>query len=166
MTDPDICGASTKNGGECQNPPCDTGDLDDRCHIPAHNGNPDVDPPQGDTPTVMDHIDELREQFEKPISDRAAVGQGPIGWSTHQEWIDKAGEPYETYRAMYEDARAIAEEETLMDGLYGDADSSLVKFLLKATHGYEDEQTVRHEGDADLGGETTVVLDSDYVDSE
>jgi len=121
---------------------------------------------RGQPPSVEEHIDDIRPHLKKPISDRAAIAQSPIARSTHKEWLRKDGEPYEAYQRMYEEARAEAEEQLVNDGLYADADSSLVKFLLKATHGYRDEQTVRHEGDADLGGETTVVLDSDYVDSE
>lgn len=121
---------------------------------------------RGPPPQVHEHLDDVRPYLEKPISDRAAIAQSPIARSTHKEWLRKDGEPYETYQAMYEEARAEAEEKLAMDGLYGDADSSLVKFLLKATHGYRDKQTVEHEGEADLGGSTTVVLDSDYVNDE
>jgi hypothetical protein len=150
MTDDDICGAETNDGGVCQNAPTDSGDLEGRCYIPTHNGDGDAENPQGRQPTVREHMDALREEFEKPISDRAAVAQGPIGWTTHKEWRNKEGEPYESYQEMYEDARAIAEERLVMDGLYADADSSLVKFLLKATHGYEDKKTVEHEGDREI----------------
>jgi len=108
----------------------------------------DLEGRKGRDPTVEEHLDAVREQLEKPISDRAAIAQSPIGRKTHKEWLDKDGEPYEAYQEMYRDARAIAEERLAMDGLYGEADSSLVKFLLKATHGYQDKQTVEHEGDA------------------
>jgi len=101
----------------------------------------------GRNPTVDQHIEDVREHLEKPISDKAAIALSPIGRKTHKEWLKKDGGPYERYQQMYREARAIAEEKTVMGGLHGEADSSMAKFLLKATHGYEDKQTVEHEGD-------------------
>lgn len=121
---------------------------------------------RGREPTVEEHIDDIRPHLEKPISDRAAIAQSPIGRQTHKEWMRKERQPYERYQEMYEEARAIAEERLVQNGLTNEYDSSLVKFLLKATHGYEDKKTVEHDGEADLGGGTTVVLDSEYVDDK
>jgi NAD-dependent DNA ligase len=105
---------------------------------------------RGKGSTVDEHIDEIIEHARKPISHRGVFRQAPICRSTHQEWMKKAEdgrEPYATYKQRYEEARAEAEEQLVEDGLYGGADSSLVKFLLKATHDYDDKQTVEHEGD-------------------
>jgi len=115
---------------------------------------------RGQNPTVDEHIEDVREQLEKPISDKAAIGLSPIGRKTHKEWLKKDGGPYERYQQMYREARAIAEEKTVMGGLHGEADSSMAKFLLKATHGYEDKQTVEHEGDA-----ADITIDFNDVDT-
>lgn len=103
---------------------------------------------RGANPTVDEHINDIRPHLEKPISDKAAIAQSPIGRKTHKEWLKKEGQPYERYQEMYEAARSIAEQRIVEDGLYGEADSSLVKFLLKATWDYEDKKT--HEVDADI----------------
>jgi hypothetical protein len=110
--------------------------------------NNEADGHRGPDPTVEEHIDAVRPQLEKPISDRAAIAQSPIGRSTHKEWLKKDGEPYERYQEMYHEARAVAEEKLVQRGLTNEFDSSLVKFLLKATMDYEDKQT--HEVDADV----------------
>lgn len=104
---------------------------------------------RGREPTVDEHIDEILRHARKPISDRGVFRLAPIGRSTHKEWMSKSGEPYETYQHRYNKARAEAEEQLVEDGLYGDADSSLVKFLLKATHDYEDKKSVDLDADVD-----------------
>lgn len=98
-------------------------------------------------PTVDEHIDDIVAHARKPISDRGVIRLSDIGWSTHQEWMDKDIEPFATYQERYANARAESEFELTKKGLEGDYDSSLVKFLLKATHDYDDKQTVEHEGD-------------------
>lgn len=122
---------------------------------------------RGRDPDVHERLDAVCEQARKPLSDRDAIARSPIAWSTHKEWRNKDGEPYETYQKEWRNARAVGRERLIEDGLYGEADSSLVKYLIKCSDaGYDDEQTIKHEGDADLGGSTTVVLDSEYVDDE
>jgi hypothetical protein len=129
--------------------------------------NGEADGRRGRDPDVREHLDAVCEQARKPLSDRDAIARSPIGWSTHKEWRNKDGEPYATYQEEWRNARAVGRERLIDEGLYGEADSSLVKYLIKCSDaGYDDEQTIKHEGDADLGGSTTVVLDSEYVDSE
>lgn len=101
---------------------------------------------RGPEPQVDEVIGDVRRQLEKPISDRAAIAQSDIGRATHKEWLKKDGEPYETYQAMYEEARAIAEEALVEGGLYGDADPHFAKFLLKANRNYEDKRTIEGDG--------------------
>lgn len=102
---------------------------------------------RGREPRVDEVIGDVRRELEKPISDRAAIAQTDIGRKTHKEWLKKDGSPFDRYQAMYEEARAIAEERLVEGGLYGDADPHFAKFILKATMDYQDKQTVEHEGD-------------------
>lgn len=105
---------------------------------------------RGEPPVVEQHIDEIRPHLEKPISDRAAIAQSPIARSTHKEWLNKDGEPFETYQRMYEEARAKAEEKLVVDALDGESDPHFTKFLLKANRDYEDRKTVEHDGDPEV----------------
>lgn len=111
--------------------------------------NDEIDGRRGREPRVEEVIDDVRPHLEKPISDRAAIAQAPIGRATHKEWLQKDGDPYESYQAMYEEARAQAEEQLILQGLNKGYDSSLVKFLLKATFGYNDEQSINVRGKVD-----------------
>lgn len=107
---------------------------------------------RGPEPQVDEVIGDVRRQLEKPISNRAAIAQSDIGRATHKEWLKKDGHPYTKYQEMYEEARAIAEEELILQGLNKGYDSSLVKFLLKATFGYNDEQSINVRGKVDTDG--------------
>lgn len=160
-TTEDICGHDTEgsgngNGPPCQNPPTEQGGDPERCWIPSHNGKDSTENPPHLQPTVEEHLDDIRPHLEKPISDKAAIAQSPISRKTHKEWLNKDGEPFASYQEMYHDARAVAEERLVERGLVGDYDSSLVKFLLKATMDYEDKQTREVTG---AGGGPVKVLE-------
>lgn len=120
---------------------------------------------RGRDPDVRDHLGAILEHAEKPLSDRDVIARSPIGWSTHKEWRNKEGEPYDTYQEEWRNARAKGRERLLSDGLYGDADSSLVKYLIKCSgEGYDDEQTIKHEGDG-LGDVVVSFTDDTDEDS-
>lgn len=139
----DICGYEGTDGEEpCQNPTTDDGDPN-RCWIPSHNPSKDGGDPQGRPPTVADHIDEIVQLAELPVSDRGVIRLSPIGWSTHKEWQNKEGEPYATYRERWDKHRGKAERKLAEEVAQNDP-----RFLLERAFGYTKEQTIEHEGDA------------------
>lgn len=92
-------------------------------------GRPDI---------VEDHIDEICELAELPISDRGVIRLSPIGWSTHKEWRNK----YEEYDDAWGRHRAKAELKLAEEVAVNDP-----RFLLERAFGYTKEQTVEHTGD-------------------
>ena len=105
---------------------------------------------RGPEPTVDEHIDEICELAELPVSDRGVIRLSDIGWRTHQDWTSKEGEPYDRYQARWEKARGQAERKLAEEVALNDP-----RFLLERAFGYvktekreiESDNTHRIEGE-------------------
>lgn len=92
---------------------------------------------RGKPPSVEEHIDEIMEIAERPVSDRGVIRLSPISWSTHKEWRNHDGEPYETYQRRWERHRGEAEVKLAEEVARNDP-----RFLLERAFGYTKEQSI------------------------
>ena len=142
MTD-DTCGWPTTADGECQNPVGEDG----TCWIPSH-GDADAENPHGREFTIdeADHEDILSAAREG-VSKRGCARAAGVSLSQLQRYLDA----HDDFRVSFARARNRGERELIDGGLRDDdVDSSMAKFLLASSFGYQKSEKREHDIDADV----------------
>lgn len=169
MTDEELCGyEDTTTGDPCQHPA-------GSCPVPSHSGTtPDGGNPQGRPSTFNDErarqaIHAARQSKSKAGCARAA---GLAHHSTIDDWLDRdptfTDEDGEERRFSEAFARARADGETLLiqGGLRdGDVDSSMAKFMLASSYGYQKSEKREHEHAGAGGGPIEIQINETVVET-
>lgn len=143
MTDDDICGAECADGSPCNHP---AGSCPHRSH-----SDPDAENLDGRSRAIdeNDHeaiLEAAREGLSKSGCARAA---GASLKSLNRHLDDHPG-----FRAAFVRARNQGEQRLIREGLEGEVDTSMAKFLLSTSFEYVERREVEHDGDVGLGDVT------------
>jgi hypothetical protein len=144
MTDDDICGHPTGDGGKCQNPPTEG----DHCWIDTHGG--DVSGHGRDFSIDEDDHEDILEAARDGVSKRGCARAAGVSHTELQRYLDA----HPDFRASFARARNQGERTLIRHGLRDpDTDSSMAKFLLASSFDYK--KTEKREVDADVDQTTT-----------
>ena len=142
MTD-ENCGWPTTSDGECQNPAGEDG----TCWIPTH-GDDDAENPHGREFTIdeADH-EAILSAAREGVSKRGCARAAGVG----KDALDRYLEARPDFRDSFARARNSGERELIHGGLRDDdVDSSMAKFLLASSFGYQKSEKREHDVDADV----------------
>jgi hypothetical protein len=151
MTDDDTCGAECVDGSKCQHPA-------GSCPVASHSADGPTENQQGRPSKFTDEraraaIEAAREGLSKAGCERAAgVADGTLNnWlDDNPTFTDRDGEERQFFRA-FRRARQVGERTLVDGGLHDDAvDSSMAKFLLASSFGYQKSEKLEHDVDADV----------------
>lgn len=160
MTDDEICGYETVNGGGCQNRAGDNG----RCWIPQHNPDSDDENDGRGRPELLDEYrDEVLKAARQGKSISGCGREAGVDESTIRGWLERHAD----FSRAFKRARAEGEDEWIREGRGPDGDSSFAKFMLNTSYDYKEtekrEVTGEDGGPVELNLNETVV-ETDYED--
>ena len=158
MTDDEICGYETVNGGECQNRAGDNG----RCWIPQHNPDSDKGTDGRGRPTKFNdkRARKAIEAAKKGKSESGCERAAGVTRGTINNWLDKgftfedeSGKERDFFTA-FAHARAQGEDQWIREGRSPEGDSSFAKFMLNTSYDYKEteKREVEHSDDSDTDG--------------
>lgn len=153
MTDDDICGHPTGDGGKCQNPPTEG----DHCWIDSHGG--DVSGHGRDFSIDENDHEDILEAARDGVSKRGCARAAGVS----KDALDRYLGVNDDFRDSFMRARNSGERTLIRDGLRDpDTDSSMAKFLLASSFDYK--KTEKREVDADVDQTTTHELGEEERD--
>lgn len=129
-------------------------------------------------PTKLDELEQKAIESARVPQTKTGVARDlGVPRQRLHEWVTNYPEFAEKFRKARGQAEralilATMGDRSLLDKLLSTADKDIevdtqfAKFLLARSFDYRETQEIEHSGEADLGGTTTVVLDSEYVDDE
>jgi hypothetical protein len=152
MTDDDICGHPTGDGGKCQNPPTEG----DHCWIDTHGG--DVSGHGRDFSIGETDHEDILDAARDGVSKRGCARAAGVSHTELQRYLDA----HPDFRASFARARNQGERTLICDGLRDpDTDSSMAKFLLASSFDYK--KTEKREVDADVDVDASHDVTADFV---
>jgi len=157
MTD-DICGAPCDDDTPCQHPA-------GSCPVASHS-DADAENNQGrDFAIDESNHDDILEAAREGLSESGCARAAGVSWQALDRYLDA----YDEFRSAFTRARAQGEQRIVREGLNGDVETSMAKFLLSSSFDYvkaeKREVDATHEHSGPDGGPMQIEFNETVVDT-